>query len=377
MRVLHTSDWQLGMTRHYLDAEDQGRFAQARVDAIRRLGELAAAEECACMVVAGDVFETHHPDARTVQRTLDALRGVPVPVYLLPGNHDPIGPGSVWRSTVFRDRCPDHVEVLNDRRPRVPVEGLEVLGAPWTSKQPLADLTAEVCEAAPADGACRIVVGHGSVAEVAGGFAAAGTIDLSRVTRATEEGRVRYVALGDRHSCTRVDAAGHVWYSGAPEPTDYDEVDPGTALVVDLGHTVPVVTRHEVGTWRFHRIHREVAGAEDLDALAADLDRLEQPERAIVKVSVTGTLDLAQATRLDELLATRALAVAALEHADRHRDLAVVVTEADVAALPLTGYAALARDRLLATAQAGGPEGEVATDALALLLRLADQGTSG
>lgn len=374
MRVLHTSDWQLGMTRHYLGPEDQGRFSQARVDAIRRLGALATEQACACMVVAGDVFETNQPDTRTVLRTLDALREVAVPVYLLPGNHDPVDPGSVWRSTTFRDRCPDHVEVLDDTTPRQPVDGLEVVGAPWTSKQPLADLTAEACEAAPADGARRIVVGHGSVAEVSGSFAAAGTIDLGRLTRATAEGRVRYVALGDRHSCTRVGTDEHVWYAGAPEPTDYDEVDPGTALVVDLADTVPVVTRHVVGTWHFHRLHHEVAGDEDLDALAAALDRIEDPQRAIAKVSITGTLDLRQAARLDDLLAERALALAALEHPDRHRDLAVQVSASDVADLPLTGYAATARDRLLTAAAAGGPPGEVATDALALLLRLAGPG---
>jgi DNA repair exonuclease SbcCD nuclease subunit len=374
VRVLHTSDWQLGMTRHYLAPEDQGRFAQARVDAIRRLGRLAVAEDCACMVVAGDVFETNHPDPRTVTRTLDALREVAVPVYLLPGNHDPLDPGSVWRSTTFRDRCPAHVEVLDDATPRKPVAGLEVVGAPWTSKQPLVDLTADACEAAPPDGACRIVVGHGSVAEVSGGFDAAGTIDLGRLRRAITDGRVRYVALGDRHSCTRVDPAGHVWYAGAPEPTDYDEVDAGTALVVDLAGSSPVVTRHHVGTWRFHRLHREVAGDEDLDALTADLDAIEDPERAIVKVSIAGTLDLRQVARLDELLAERALALAALEHPPRHRELAVRVSDDDVADLPLTGYAAVARDRLLAAAATAGEEGEVATDALALLLRLAAPG---
>ena len=38
MRFLHTADWQIGMTRHYLDAEAQARFGAARIDAIRRIG---------------------------------------------------------------------------------------------------------------------------------------------------------------------------------------------------------------------------------------------------------------------------------------------------------------------------------------------------
>lgn len=374
MRVLHTSDWQLGMTRHFLAGEAQARFTEARLEVISRLGALAAEEGCACVVVAGDVFETRHPDARTVARTLERLARFTVPVYLLPGNHDPNDPGSVWHGSAFTRACPDHVEVLDDRTPRVPVEGLEIVGAPWPNKHPVGDLTAEVCEAAAADHARRVVVGHGGVAEVSGGFDAPGTIDLARVRAAVEQGRVRYVALGDRHSATQVDAQGHVWFSGAPEPTDHDEVDPGTALVVDLSDARPVVIRHHVGTWTFQRLTRAVDTDADLDALAADLDAIAEPSRAVVKLALEGTLDLQQVARLDGLLADRALRFAALEQPERHRDIAVRVSDDDVDSLGLSGYAAAARDVLSERARAGGPEAPTATDALSLLLRLADTG---
>jgi len=159
VRVLHTSDWQLGMTRHFLAGEAQARFSEARLEVLTRLGALAQEQACACVVVAGDVFETRHPDARTVARTLERLARFTMPVYLLPGNHDPIDPGSVWRSAAFTDACPDHVEVLEDANPRVPVDGLEIVGAPWPNKHPVGDLTADACEGAPADHARRIVVG--------------------------------------------------------------------------------------------------------------------------------------------------------------------------------------------------------------------------
>ena len=38
MRFLHTADWQLGMTRHFLDADAQARFTAARMDVIGRIG---------------------------------------------------------------------------------------------------------------------------------------------------------------------------------------------------------------------------------------------------------------------------------------------------------------------------------------------------
>ena len=45
-RFLHTSDWQLGMTRHFLSEGVQERFTQSRFDAIRELGRIAKAESC-------------------------------------------------------------------------------------------------------------------------------------------------------------------------------------------------------------------------------------------------------------------------------------------------------------------------------------------
>lgn len=371
MRFLHTSDWQLGMTRHFLAGEAQARFSEARLDAIARLAELATDRGCAFVVVAGDVFETNQPDARTVTRTLERLGRFTIPVYLLPGNHDPYDPASIYRNASFVDRCPPHVEVLTDTSPRTPVPGVEVVGAPWPNKEPLRDLVSDACEALKADGTRRVVVGHGGVAEVSGSFDAAGTVELPRVEAALERGGVGYVALGDRHSCTQVGSSGRVWFSGAPEPTSYVEEDPGTALVVDLGADRPAVERCEVGTWNFYELVQPVDSRQDLDTLEARLDAIPEPARAIVKLKLEGTLDLRQAARLDELLEDRSLRFGALEHPARHRDVAVRASDDDLAELPLNGYAAAARDALQERAAGGDADAEVATDALGLLLRLA------
>ncbi len=41
MKFIHSADWQLGMTRHFLSPEAQARFSQARIDAITAIGALA------------------------------------------------------------------------------------------------------------------------------------------------------------------------------------------------------------------------------------------------------------------------------------------------------------------------------------------------
>ena len=59
----------------------------------------AARSPLAC----GDVFESSQIERRTLARALEAIASIPVPVYLLPGNHDPLDAASVYHSAVFRD----------------------------------------------------------------------------------------------------------------------------------------------------------------------------------------------------------------------------------------------------------------------------------
>jgi DNA repair exonuclease SbcCD nuclease subunit len=387
VRFLHTSDWQLGMTRHFLGGGDQATFAQARLDVVVRLADVARDRGCSFVVVAGDVFETNQPDPRTIGRALDALRTFDVPVLLLPGNHDPHDPGSVYRSAAWRAGCPEHVGVLTDGTARVPTAGVEVVGAPWTSKRPVADLVADTCASLPPDGALRVVVGHGPADVVSGDFGQPGTVRVAAVEQAIAAGRVSYVALGDRHSTVAVGDTGRVWYAGAPEPTSYREEDAGNALVVDLDPLVaagsgparlaarPVVTRVRVGRWRFQEVHGDVRDDADLTELLAALDALPDKARTIVKVKVSGTLSLRQAARLEEGLEAREHVLGALEHPERHLDVTVVPDVDDLVALPLTGYAAAARDRLLARVHDDDADARAATDALGLLVRLTAGGT--
>src|SRR5512136_413286 len=135
-RFLHTSDWQLGMTRHFLSEGAEERFSQARFDAIRALGRIAAEKQCRFMLVCGDAFESNQVDRKTVARALEALKEAPVPVFILPGNHDPLNAASVYRSSTFIERKPPQVNVIESREPVKIADGVELAGALWVSKRP-------------------------------------------------------------------------------------------------------------------------------------------------------------------------------------------------------------------------------------------------
>ena len=106
MRFVHSADWQLGMTRHFLAGEAQPRYSAARRDAVSGLGSLTADVGAEFVVVAGDVFEHNQIAPQVISQSLEAMRTIGIPVYLLPGNHDPLDASSVYTSALFSRRVP-------------------------------------------------------------------------------------------------------------------------------------------------------------------------------------------------------------------------------------------------------------------------------
>ena len=152
MRFIHTADWQLGMTRHFLEGEAQPRYAAARRDAVAALAGVVAETGAQFVVVAGDVFEHNQLSPEVVGKSLEAMRGIGVPVYLLPGNHDPLDAASVYIGAEFVAQCPDNVTVLDRAGVWDVAPGVQIVAAPWRSKRPTADLTAAVLDDLAADG---------------------------------------------------------------------------------------------------------------------------------------------------------------------------------------------------------------------------------
>lgn len=358
------------MTRAFLSTEAMSRFSQARIDVVGRLGALAQEHEAQFIVVAGDVFESNQLSRVTLTRALDALSSLPVPIYLLPGNHDPLDGSSIFNTREFHE-VGGSVFVLRDTSPAaVPgVDGVEIYGAPWPTKHPSSDLCGDLLESLPsADDALRIVVAHGQVDELSPDQSRPEIIDLAKVEAALDSGLVQYVALGDRHSLTQVGRTGRVWYSGAPLVTAFDEVEPNTALLVEIESGGDCSTRAlEVGQWEFIAEHFVVNGAEDIDRFRAWLDGLPNKQRTAIKVGFEGSVNLAEDAMLAELMDSRADLFASLRKRERTSDLVTVPDRLDQNSLDLAGYAKSAWDELVAKTQQGN---EVAQDALKLLYRL-------
>jgi len=376
MKFLHTADWQLGMTRHFLEEDAQARYSAARRDAIVAIGALARQTGAEFVVVAGDVFDANQLAPRVISQSLDAMRAIDVPVYLLPGNHDPLDAASVYTSALFLAECPDNVTVLDRAGVWQLCPGLEIVAAPWRSKKPTTDLTAEVLEGLPANGTARILLAHGAVDALDPDRDNPAQIAMTGLTAAIERSAVHYVALGDKHSRTEVGAGGRVWYSGSPEVTNYDhkEADSGHVLVVDVdldspAHPVSVESR-TVGTWRFLTLRREVYDSRDIADLNLNLDELPDKDRTVVKLGLVGTLTVTDRAALDTCIDRHSRRFAALSIWERTTDIAVMPADDEFDDLGLGGFAADAVAELVETVRSEGSDAGAARGALALLLRL-------
>ena len=379
VRFLHTSDWQAGMRRWFLSAEAQARFDAARINAVRELGEVALEQGCEFIVVAGDVFEHNSVEKQTIARVLEALHNLPVPVFLLPGNHDPLTADSPFSEAAKLD----NVTVLDSSTPQVVGDsGVELVGAPWRSKTVSHDLVSQALAPLEATDAVRILVGHGQV-EGRGAEFAPELLSLPAMEEAYRQRRVDFLALGDTHSTQAVGSSGAVWFSGSPETTDYHERglgghgdggenDSGNALVVtvtkDAGVNTPAqvdVEIHRIGRWIFDAVEWDINTVEDVSSIVEFLEAYPNKADTAVKYALRGSVDMTTMQALElELDRLRPL-FAALYERQRLMDLAVIPSADELSEHDLTGYAAEAFEELATSTD------PAAQDAVRLLFRLA------
>ncbi len=351
VRILHTSDWQLGMTRKFLGSEEQGRFGEARLAAVEKIFDLAEEHFCDAIVVAGDVFDDNLLDSKTWRRAVDVLKRAPVPTYLLPGNHDPLDASSIFSKSEFTalNRANGgNIEVLRDSAPRELRHGVEIVGAPLLSKKPAEDVVARALEGLQPQerGNVRVLVGHGNTRQWGGGdamdFAA---IDVERAEEACRRRIVDYVALGDTHSALQLGHEGRVWYSGSPEVTDFlephggGENNSGKALVVDIepasGDADEAsrvgVEEVSVGEWKFLAVEAEVNTRDDVEHFVAELKSIPRPRNTVVKYALRGTLSLETSAALEKELEELAHSFAALYRRESKTDFRTVPDDEELA----------------------------------------------
>jgi DNA repair exonuclease SbcCD nuclease subunit len=365
MRIIHTSDWQIGKVFRTFDREAEAVLQSERVEAISRIGMAAVENGATAVLVAGDIWDQAHVSDRTLSLPLERMRLFPaVEWHLIPGNHDPHTPGGPWARLLDRE-VPRNVRIHVEPVPVPLGDGSEawLLPAPLTRRHALGDPTEAMDGMETPPGLLRIGLAHGSIRD----FDSDGTGTRNRIAtdRATTT-RLDYLALGDWHGQVRID--DRTWYSGTPEADRFGRDDVGRALLVELSPPggSSIVTSIETGRFRWVSMEETVHGAGDLDGLEAALRRLDDsPQRVVLDLSVTGTLSLAARSDFDRRVRSGVAAAFAACRID-DSGLAVEPTADDLDAIDHAGFVRAAADRLRETA--AGPA-SMARETAALALR--------
>ncbi|MEE9404760.1 MAG: hypothetical protein V3V20_07700, partial [Algisphaera sp.] len=323
-------------------------------------------------------FDAPTVDDRVIVQACERFKQFTMPVYLIPGNHDPdAGPGSggVYRRQTLVDHCPAHVHVLTDTTPVVvPDHDAIILPAPLRYKSVAGDPTAHLTAAFGRDTAgvtaatLRIGLAHGSVV----GFtsdadgAAATTLAPQRAAQA----ELDYLALGDWHGHKIIDP--RTAYPGAPELTGFRDNDAGQALVVTLADhaTLPTLTRVPVATTQWIRKNLELTTAAEVNALADWFNAIDRPTHTLVRLELRGALPLAELQRLNALLDAQAHRLLHLRR--RGPGIHAQPTDDEIDNLASDGYLrdAVAQLRDAANDPHNTDDARAAADALHLLHRL-------
>lgn len=304
MKLLHTADWQLG-ARFAQFGDMADRLRQARLVTLEKALRLAREEKVDAFIAAGDLFDDNHVEGALVDKVVKLFKEFKsVPIFILPGNHDPYtGPGCVWERDVFQ-AASENVHVFKEAE-AVEVDGGYLLASPLRQKVSTVDPSLRLDELAsdlPSD-AIKVGITHGSMDIPSKRQDNDFPIHVEAATRAG----LNYLAVGHWHGWQTFDE-GRIVMPGTPEPDDFSQSNSGFAALVEIdaaGHAS--VTQRHVATLTWRHLEIDLVDLDlarqrlDDDFAALDAD----PSNAIVRVTLSGRANSVELKELTEWLTDR------------------------------------------------------------------------
>jgi len=297
MKFVHSADWQLG-ARFAQFGTKAHALREARVQTLRMAVDMAKRVEADAFLIAGDLFVDSQVDDTIVQTALGTFATAPgLPVFILPGNHDPYtGPGCLWERSVFANK-PNNVTVLTQAG-IYEVGGASLIASPLQQKVSTMDPSVKFAELAERVAADRIRIGitHGALA-IPGKYQLNDfPISLDAATRANLD----YVALGHWHNHQVYDN-GRLIMSGTPEPDAFEQSGAGFVTLAEITRrgTTPILEQISMATLQWESFGFDFLDPEQSRlSLTAKLGQLRpRADKSVVRVTLRGG---ASASALDE-----------------------------------------------------------------------------
>lgn len=283
IKILHSADWHLDapISGH---SPEQADFLRRELKKIpQQIVRLAKAEGCDLMLLAGDLFDSTSASAETLRNVQNALAEVKIPVFITPGNHDYLCPGSPYEA----DCWPENVHIFKNTKIEevsVPELSCKIYGAGYTSMDCPALLKGFQ---AAGEEAWHLGIFHGDVEN-------AGSPYFPITREQIRTSALSYLASGHIHKGSSLRAGETLCaWPGCPMGRGYDELGTKGVILVTLDDDVKA-SFLPLSTPRFYDEEVEV-GDNAKDAVAALLPALHTDD--FYRITLTGYstgIDLSQ-----------------------------------------------------------------------------------
>lgn len=306
LRFLHTADWQLGA--RFSQFGSQGtQLRAARLKTLQRALEYAQTEALDAFLIAGDLFEDNHVDDSLVTSVVDLFANFSrVPIFILPGNHDPFtGPDCIWQRRSWRKVAP-HVRVFTEPGAQPLSADAFLIASPLRQKRSTVDPSLALVPLAAALPASAIKVGmtHGALAIEGRHQPNDFPISLQAASRAGLD----YLGVGHWHNWLVDTDGGRIVMPGTPEPDRFGHEQAGQGALVEIAQPgqKPNVTAVPFATLSWQTLtfdlHNEAAARAALDAFLAA--HRTHPHQAVLRITLTGSASAQHMAALQEELST-------------------------------------------------------------------------
>jgi DNA repair exonuclease SbcCD nuclease subunit len=298
LTLVHTADWHLGMRFRGFSDDQELELMRARLDVVEQIFGVADRYEADAVLCAGDLFDEPKPDPKWSDGLagLMARRASPHrPIFLLPGNHDPLLPESVWDPAgSFRRKLPLHVHVIDTDDFTFQLKnGAELHATPCRSSAQSKDIALALPARASGDERIRVGLVHGSTFEMDDYQTNFPIAPDAAVQRGFD-----YLAIGDTHGFRIFPPTDKpTVYPGAPEPTTFGDKDPGHVALVFITQRRRVrVEKERVAKWCWESVR-----VESLEALRALAARPDLSQR-VLELTVAASLPAAEYEEAERIL---------------------------------------------------------------------------
>ena len=296
MKLAHVADLHLDTPFGRLSPPAQRARRQALRDALRTIADVTEAEGADALICAGDLYEQQYWTPDTAACLKEAFARLhPLPVLLAPGNHDWLGPHSLYVQTEWTDNV--HLFTEDRLRPFELAQGFTIWGAAHRAP---ANTDGFLDQGFRVDrGGVNVALFHGSErgahVRADGGKVPHAPFDAAQVPASGLD----HAFVGHFHSPK--DAPHHT-YPGNPEPLNFGERgDRGLVLAVVDECGAVTRSRFPISRTDVHDLSVNVTGSVSSTEVRHRISQQLAGLSGLARVRLDGVLHPDIELRLDDL----------------------------------------------------------------------------